>query len=651
MASRSTPVLTLIAALVGVIGLAAAVFFLLDAEPSFEQVGSRTVPAEDTRQPPIVSSEAPDLPLPTYVPEQRPTPEAASPPPTGSIRGRLVDENRLPISSGRVRAMIGRRSLFMASGTQLEPLDLDPVEISGNGDFRLSGLPARGDVILALDGGEFVRMEQGPYGIRPGEETVVGDLIVEKGYSVRGSVLTADGQEISGARVALIYGAPSATVIHGGASSDALLKPERVVTTLDDGRFQMDHTPRWQFSLAVSAEGFASRLVQGGSPLGGDLSELTFTVILQPALQLSGVVEAAEDGKPLMGITLMAINQTLAGQPSVTVSDRAGRFRFKDLADGDYRLQADGPGWARKTLRVPANALDKNLSIRLLEEGSLSGVVRTPEGEFVTRYDLNVLYGNSKAAVVSPTELGKRVRDNDGRFELTGLESGWYSIEVWAQGFALTSTDAIRVAPGQHVEGIDLTLQHGATIRGRVVDDLEQPIVGAKVSLHTNKLANVEFLRSREWKSAWQASTNTDSEGVFQLTEISERAYQVQVDHPDYPVFLVDDVWTESGQLADMQTIVVPRPGTIRGTAMDASGIALRRGTVSLGGPINRSVQVDGEGRFVFQRLLPGEYYLDARSNKKSASFSFGEEVQRGMALVPIQVRAGQEVSASVRAP
>ena len=77
----------------------------------------------------------------------------------------------------------------------------------------------------------------------------------------------------------------------------------------------------------------------------------------------------------------------------------------------------------------------------------------------------------------------------------------------------------------------------------------------------------------------------------------------------------------------------------------------MRRGTVSLGGPASRTVQPDGEGRFRFRRLLPGEYFLDARSKDSSTGFSFALEIQRGLELKPINVRAGETVTTTVSAP
>jgi hypothetical protein len=77
----------------------------------------------------------------------------------------------------------------------------------------------------------------------------------------------------------------------------------------------------------------------------------------------------------------------------------------------------------------------------------------------------------------------------------------------------------------------------------------------------------------------------------------------------------------------------------------------MRRGTVQLGGPVSRTTQPDGEGRFQFRRLLPGDYFLDARSDEASRSFSFALEIQRGLEMKPIPVRSGEKVTATVSSP
>ena len=643
MASKGSSRFVVIGGLLVVLGLTAAAFHLLGEEP----------PTSDPHSSPVITDlGAPSSPsdgpaLPVYVPEERPDPRPAAVAPAGALTGRVVDANRSPITRGRVQIFGGRKSMFMADGDQLTRLEIDPAEVSGDGRFHFAGLPVNSKITVQVDGDDFIRTQAGAFTLLPGEIKDIGDIVTDKGNTILGSVFDPSGMALPGARIALTYGAATANFAKGQKHSTS----DRVSLTNDDGQFEMKNTPRFPFILSISADGHANKMVQAGGVLDGDVPQLKFTIILEKAINLRGRVISKHDEKPLGGITLIAVNNGTTASQSVTVSEKDGRFLFDDLAAGPHRLEADGKGWSQRDLAVPANALGDELIVQMTEEGHIRGQVTTPEGDPISHYDLQALYGATKSTAGSPSEHTLRVRDKQGRFELSNLEPGWYQLQVWSKGFALTRSESIRVRAGSSIEGVTIPIQRGATIRGRVIDDLDRPISGASISLHTNNLAAIEFLRDREWSAAWRLSTYTDNDGVFQLADVSEKAYQVQVNHPEYPLFVVNDVVTETGQLSDMQSIVVPRPGEITGVAMDSSGQLLRRGTISLGGIESRSVRPDGEGRFRFGRLLPGEYYLDARATQKPAPFDLAMEIQRGVTLQPISVQAGQQVTTTVTAP
>jgi protocatechuate 3,4-dioxygenase beta subunit len=646
MASQSSSRFVVIGGLLVALALAAMAYLLLDKvgekSPALDPQGSSVI-----SDPGTPSSPSETTTLPVYVPKVRPEPRPAVIAPTGTLTGRVVDANRLPITRGQVRILEGRESLFMVGGDQLVRLEIDPAEVAGDGRFHFAGLPVDSKVTVRVDGDDFIPTQAGAFTLLPGEVKDIGDIVTDKGNTILGSVFDPSGMPLAGARVALTYGAATVSFARGQKHSSE----NRVSLTNDEGHFEMKNTPLFPFTLSVSADGFANKMIQAGGVLDGEVPQLKFTIILEKARELHGRVVSKNDEKPLGDITLIAVNGGTTASQSVTKSDEAGRFLFKDLAAGPYRIEADGKGWSQRKLTVPANSLNKELIVQMTEEGLIRGQVTTPEGDPVSHYDLQALYGKTKSTVGNPTEHMLRIRDKQGLFELSNLEPGWYQLQAWSKGFALTRSDPVRVRAGSVIEGVTISLQHGATIRGRVIDDLDRPISGASISLHTNNLAAVGFLRDREWSAAWRLTTHTDKEGVFQLTDVSEKAYQLQVNHPEYPLFIVNDVITETGQLSDMQSIIVPRAGEIAGVAMDSSGQLLRHGTISLGGPESRRIQPDGEGRFRFARLLPGEYYLDARATAKLAPFDLAMEVQRGVALLPITVKAGQKVTATATAP
>ena len=98
MAARGTRSLPLLAGLAGVLGLAAAAYLLLDDRPDAVDSGSGHVVSRPDQAP----STPDESRLPVYVPEERDEPPPAAAPPTGGVRGRLVDAFRLPVTRGEV---------------------------------------------------------------------------------------------------------------------------------------------------------------------------------------------------------------------------------------------------------------------------------------------------------------------------------------------------------------------------------------------------------------------------------------------------------------------------------------------------------------------------------------------------------------------
>ena len=79
----------------------------------------------------------------------------------------------------------------------------------------------------------------------------------------------------------------------------------------------------------------------------------------------------------------------------------------------------------------------------------------------------------------------RTLTDDDGRFALTNIAAGSYSVTAYKSGYTSTTFGARRpssppiridVANGATIDGIDLGLQKGGVIFGRIVDDLGDPI-------------------------------------------------------------------------------------------------------------------------------------------------------------------------------
>jgi Carboxypeptidase regulatory-like domain len=93
--------------------------------------------------------------------------------------------------------------------------------------------------------------------------------------------------------------------------------------------------------------------------------------------------------------------------------------------------------------------------------------------------------------VVSRPDLPPSVgTDRDGRFQIRGLEPGRYRIAVQKAGYALpfgpAATTPLELAAGEE-PALTLSLQRGAAIVGRVVNEAGEPLVGLRVMALTSR--------------------------------------------------------------------------------------------------------------------------------------------------------------------
>src|SRR5579883_1481243 len=184
---------------------------------------------------------------------------------------------------------------------------------------------------------------------------------------IRGRILDAEGEPVSGAAVRVVYPRPPYTVFHetttdrAGAFSFAHVRPGRV-------RVVADHDPR---GVVTSAELVTEE---------GKTTEIS--LVLSAAGVVRGAVVDAAD-HPVAGATL-----SVEGTPWITrtaTSDAAGAFALTTVPREATSLVAVARGY--RTARVPLahREDDRELTVRveLVAAPPVDGEVRDPDGHAV----------------------------------------------------------------------------------------------------------------------------------------------------------------------------------------------------------------------------------------------------------------------------
>jgi hypothetical protein len=162
---------------------------------------------------------------------------------------------------------------------------------------------------------------------------------------------------------------------------------------------------------------------------------------------ISGVVSGT-DGKLLRRATVHIASQislrpdgaiaTEATAPDRgTETDAEGHFTFDDIAPGGYLLDAQRAGYLTKAqmVKITSGQRITDLVIKMIPQGIIAGRVVDDEGEILPGATVNISMYSPPAgctACVVPGGSGTGTTDADGAFSIGGLNPGRYLVSVIA---------------------------------------------------------------------------------------------------------------------------------------------------------------------------------------------------------------------------
>jgi hypothetical protein len=247
----------------------------------------------------------------------------------------------------------------------------------------------------------------------------------------------------------------------------------------------------------------------------------------------------------------------------------------------------------------------------------------------------------------------------DGGYRIEPLAGGLYEIEVAAPDHAWKVIEAYSVSDPVH--RLDLELDAGRAIAGRVVDDLGQTIAGAEVlamARSSSDRSRAEILDVLGTGGARIASTKTGAEGHFELVRLPATSVILAALAPGFqPAFL------DADDLLERIDMVLLRNARISGRAFDAAtGAPVPRFQVRID-PLESST-VDGvpspgrtergleatDGVFAIDDMAPGTYEIRL-SSPEHATFRKRAFLQPGgEAVVDARMESGERLEGVVKA-
>jgi len=360
---------------------------------------------------------------------------------------------------------------------------------------------------------------------------------------------------------------------------------------------------------------------------------------------IEGVVLRLGSAEPIAGVELTLDRVQAARDPDVTApadvssesaffgrispvtTDRQGRFMFKDLGAGSYRLFAAWNGYTRQeygqrvargqgtVISLAERQALKDVTFRLTPAGTITGHVIDDAGEPVTGLQVQILrsayYAPGKRTFQS---VGSARTDDRGEYRLYWVTPGRYHLSVGSGGREpspvsrnelpakpypptyypgttdLSQASVIDVQPGVELSGVDFVLARHELyqIRGRIID--------ATTGQPPREIQLRIFPRQRDVPFNYSESNRIYNpiNGTFQLRDVAPGSYWIYATaSPDLEASVVPKAGSRTfGEL--FMTLISSQPGTqapveISGRDLENLVLTLRpglsiRGRLSLEG-------------------------------------------------------------------
>ncbi len=448
------------------------------------------------------------------------------------------------------------------------------------------------------------------------------DVTVEVGMGgrVEGRVLDAAGRAVGGVQV----------ILSGGAMG---FGRQRTATTDPSGDYEIDRVVPGSYQI-MKMDGSSAFGVGGMSTVVVKERETT-RHDFEPDAGGGGIAGVVQrDGAPVEGAMVILAGGNVGMRMSS--SDAKGAFSFDGLEPGSYTVsvQAELMGGGSKAAAVKVSEGEKVTGVTLqLSSLSLAGrVVDAETGRGVPLVQV-ILFDPGAGSLSSLEDImrnqrGQAITDDRGRFEITGIEDGTFSLRVSVNGYSEETREGVR-------PGADLTirLDPGTEIEVTVVGPDGAPVTGATVIARD--------ARGRETMTIGMGGLQAVTDGSCVATlRLGAGRFTIVAESPGLPASSADvdaargSVTIRLEQGGGVEVIVRQGGRPLAGakvSLLDESGAPIAK-RVSMGNFLGAGGATDSAGRAVREGLAAGRVTVvvtppDGEPVRKTVSVSRGHTV------------------------
>lgn len=524
--------------------------------------------------------------------------------PESVVVGRVLDVATGEAVAG-ARVSVGRKS---------------PVLSAEDGSFRIEGLaPGVYKPTVEADAGYGEAETSVHLGLGETSEDILVRL--HPAVTVSGVVVIKDDDEVRPCEAGSARLTPVPNVGSNGYSGTVEVEGEVRMQGVLPGRYEVT-----AFCTGYVREDAYGEIEVADTPVDGLRWEVT------PGGTIRGRV-LVSDAEQLRGLRLRARSKGgeargKSGWSSTEKFGDDGSFVLEGLSANTYDVTANGTRVpeAEEPLEVAVaeGEVVDGVELELLPEATIRGLVQDEAGNPVSAADIRA---EGPGRSWSSEQVG-----DDGRFELRGLRGGEYRVRAslnWSGSLRKPGTsdddvqgEAVTVEAGEEAEVLLVVEAREGSISGSVVDSAGGPIADAFVRaerLSDSKAANAKnTLRRARWGGWNEQPIMTDTEGGFTVEGLSEGTYTVWAVRKGGGEGYAENI--AAG--ADGVSIRLQPTGSMEGTVASSSGAVPQRFKVSVRDETTGFSRTESffatDGRFVFEELPPGTFFVSASSAEGS---------------------------------
>ena len=309
----------------------------------------------------------------------------------------------------------------------------------------------------------------------------------------------------------------------------------REVRTDGDGRFQFDGLRPGTTSLTARRSPFSQRTQSVEVP--DDRENPGIDVEFD--LPASRVVEGRVRDREGAAIEGAEIRVEFAGNAVGATSDRDGHYRLGAVNDEkEVWIVAEASGFSPSYRKIGAGQ-QSDVDITLARLVTVRGRVSTSDGGDISGAVMQAAGVGGDLPHPTTMEwswlgLERHSVEPDGTFDhRVAITQNSCVVRISVPGYAATVTQSLRI-PSNGVVEVDLTLDRGFSISGRIRSDDGRDVSGAWLAVIP--LRDGEETTQVAYPGAWgpPVAAVTDDKGRFTITGLHRVPYGLRVRHADY---------------------------------------------------------------------------------------------------------------------